>query len=98
DESGLFEAITRAYPNHRIYRAAYANTAVVTGAADVMVDMHNHVWDLAPSQVLAEEAGGRYVVVRDFASPEGRILSAIFGRPTAVAGVAGPFGAPTRAS
>ena len=94
DESGLFEALTRAYPNHRIYRAAYAHTAVVTGAADVMVDMHNHVWDLAPSQVLAEEAGGRYVVVRDFPSPEGRILSAVFGRPAAVAGVARLFGAP----
>ena len=97
DESALFEGITRAYPNHRIYRAAYAHTAVVTGAADVMVDMHNHVWDLAPSQVLAEEAGGRYLVVRDFASPEGRILSAVVGRPAAVAGVAGLFGAPTRA-
>jgi histidinol-phosphatase len=96
DESVLFETITRAYPNHRIYRAAYAHTAVVTGAADVMVDMHNHVWDLASRQVLAEEAGGRSVVVRDFASPEGRILSAVFGRPAAVAAVARLFGAPAR--
>ena len=58
DEGPLFEQLTRHYPNHRIYRAAYAHTAAVTGAADAMVDMHNHVWDLAPSQVLAEEAGG----------------------------------------
>ena len=49
-----------------------------------MVDMHNHVWDLAPSRVLAEEAGGRYTVLRDFSTPEGRILSAVFGRPRAV--------------
>jgi fructose-1,6-bisphosphatase/inositol monophosphatase family enzyme len=50
-----------------------------------MVDMHNHVWDLAPSQVLIEEAGGRYVVVRDFPAPDGsRILSAVFGRPAVV--------------
>ena len=84
DEGPLFEALTRTYTNHRIYRAAYAHTAAVSGAADVMVDMHNQVWDLAPSQVLAEEAGGRYVVVRDFASPEGRILSAVFGRPAVV--------------
>jgi len=84
DEGPLFERLTRAYPNHRIYRAAYAHTAAVTGAADAMVDMHNHVWDLAPSQVLAEEAGGRYVVVRDFPAPEGRILSAVFGRPAVV--------------
>jgi fructose-1,6-bisphosphatase/inositol monophosphatase family enzyme len=49
-----------------------------------MVDMHNQVWDLAPSQVLIEEAGGRYVVVRDFPAAEGRILSAVFGRPAVV--------------
>lgn len=84
DEGPLFEALTQAYPNHRIYRAAYAHTAAVSGAADAMVDMHNQVWDLAPSQVLAEEAGGRYVVVRDFAAPEGRILSAVFGRSPVV--------------
>jgi histidinol-phosphatase len=84
DEGPLFERLTRRYPNHRIYRAAYAHTAAVTGAADAMVDMHNHVWDLGPSQVLAEEAGGRYVVVRDFPSTDGRILSAVFGRPAVV--------------
>src|SRR5213078_686787 len=71
DEGHLFEALTRAYPNHRIYRAAYAHTVVVTGAADAMVDMHNRVWDLAPSQVLVEEAGGSYAVVRDFPGPDG---------------------------
>jgi histidinol-phosphatase len=85
DEGRLFERLTREYPNHRIYRAAYAHTATVMGAADAMVDMHNHVWDLAPSQVLIEEAGGRYVVVRDFPAPDGsRILSAVFGRPAVV--------------
>lgn len=85
DEGHLFEALTRAYPNHRIFRAAYAHTAVVTGAADAMVDMHNQVWDLAPSQVLIEEAGGRYAVVGDFVGPDGgRVLSAVFGRPAVV--------------
>lgn len=85
DEGHLFEALTRQFPNHRIFRAAYAHTAAVTGAVDVMVDMHNHVWDLAPSQVLIEEAGGRYVVVRDFPASDGsRLLSAVFGQRTAV--------------
>ena len=92
DEGPLFERLTRAYPNHRIYRAAYAHTVAVTGAADAMVDMHNHVWDLAPSQVLAEEAGGRYVVVREFATSEGRILSAVFGRPRVVDRLVALFG------
>jgi fructose-1,6-bisphosphatase/inositol monophosphatase family enzyme len=85
DEGPLFERLTHAFPNHRIYRAAYAHTAVVSGAADAMVDMHNHIWDQAPSRVLIEEAGGRYVVVRDFAAPDGhRVLSAVFGRAAPV--------------
>jgi fructose-1,6-bisphosphatase/inositol monophosphatase family enzyme len=92
DEGFLFEGLTRRYPNHRIYRAAYAHTAVVMGAADAMVDMHNHVWDLAPSQVLIEEAGGRYAVVRDFPAPDGeRMLSAVFGQPAVVDSLAVMF-------
>ncbi len=92
DAGHLFEALTRTYPNHRIYRAAYAHTAVVTGAADAMVDMHNQIWDLAPSRVLVEEAGGRYTVVRDFAASDGsRVLSAVFGKPGVVDRLAALF-------
>lgn len=84
DEGSLFDALTRRFPNHRIYRAAYAHTVVITGAADAMVDAHNQIWDLAPSQVLIEEAGGAYSVVRDFAAPAGRLLTAVFGQPPVV--------------
>jgi histidinol-phosphatase len=80
DEGHVFDALTRRFPNHRIFRAAYAHTAVITGAADVMVDAHNHIWDVAPSQVLIEEAGGAYAAVRDFEGPTGRLLSAVFGK------------------
>lgn len=81
DEGRLFEALTRAYPTHRIYRAAYAHTTVATDAADAMVDMHNEIW----AQVLIEGARACYEVVRDFAAADGgRILSAVFGRPAVV--------------
>src|SRR6266478_6624655 len=39
DEGHLFETVTRLYPNHRIYRSAYAHTVTITGAVDAMVDM-----------------------------------------------------------
>ena len=82
DEGHLFDALTRQFPNHRIFRAAYAHTATATGAVDAMVDMHNQVWDLAASRVLIEEAGGRYVLVRDFPGTDGaRRLSAVWGKP-----------------
>jgi fructose-1,6-bisphosphatase/inositol monophosphatase family enzyme len=97
DEGHLFDALTQAYPNHRIYRAAYAHTAVVSGAADAMVDMHNHVWDLAPARVLVEEAGGRYEVVRDFPDAGGgRLISAVFGRPSVVDRLVPLFSEPGR--
>lgn len=94
DEGHVFDALTRRFPNHRIYRAAYAHTVVVTGAADRMVDAHNAIWDLAASQVLIEEAGGAYAVVRDIATPNGRILSAVFGRPDVVEQILPVFEAP----
>jgi fructose-1,6-bisphosphatase/inositol monophosphatase family enzyme len=93
DEGPIFDTLTRRFPNHRIYRAAYAHTAVVTGAADAMVDAHNQIWDLAPSQVLIEEAGGAYAVVRDFVAPAGRLLTVVFGKPALVEQLGGVFAA-----
>jgi fructose-1,6-bisphosphatase/inositol monophosphatase family enzyme len=84
DEGYVFDALTRRFPNHRIYRAAYAHTAVVTGGADAMVDAHNHIWDVAPSRMLIEEAGGAYAVVRDAATPAGSLLTVVFGQPGVV--------------
>ena len=95
DEGPVFDALTRQFPNHRIFRAAYAQTAAVTGAVDAMVDMHNQVWDLAAGQVLIEEAGGRYALVRDFLAADGaRRLSAVFGKPGAVDRLPVLMGAP----
>ena len=98
DEGHVFDAITRDFPNHRIFRAAYAHTAVVIGAADAMVDAHNHVWDVAPSQVLIEEAGGAYAVVRDFDTADGRLLSAVFGKRGVVDRLVRVFGEPIPAT
>jgi fructose-1,6-bisphosphatase/inositol monophosphatase family enzyme len=94
EEGHVFDALTRRFPNHRIFRAAYAHTAVITGAADVMVDAHNHIWDVAPSRVLIEEAGGAYTVVRDFETPDGHLLSAVFGKRGVVDRVVSVFAEP----
>lgn len=94
DEGRLFDAITRDYPNHRIYRACYAHTCVITGAADAMVDMHNRIWDQAASRILVEEAGGKYVVVRELEVPDGgRVYSAVFGKSVLVNKLAALFAA-----
>lgn len=85
DDGHLFDAVARAFPNHRIYRTCFAHTCVAIGAADAGVEYHDRPWDLAASRLLVEEAGGQFALVRDLALPGvGRILSAVFGRPALV--------------
>jgi histidinol-phosphatase len=84
DDGARFDALTRAFPNHRIYRSCYGHSLVAIGAADVMVDFHDTLWDLAAARLLTEEGAGAYRTVRDFAVDQTRVYSAVFGRPAAV--------------
>lgn len=85
DEGPRFETVTRAYPNHRIYRSCYGHTLVATGGADAMVDFHDAVWDLAACRITTEEAGGAYRVVREFMVDGASIQSVVLGKPAVVA-------------
>jgi histidinol-phosphatase len=80
-----FDLITRAYPNHRIYRTCYAHCCAAFGQTDAMVEYGNKVWDLAAAQILLEEAGGRYHVIQQLDMPGGAVLAAVFGKPALVA-------------
>lgn len=85
DDGAVFEAVTRAFPNHRVYRSCLGHALASVGAVDAMVDWHNKIWDLAAAQILVEEAGGRYVTVRELDLPgTGKIYSAVFGKPAMV--------------
>ena len=82
DQGFLFDRIARDFPNLRIFHSCYAYTCAILGSVDAMVEYHVHIWDLAASQILIEEAGGKYVSLPEFQSPAGDILyGAIFGRP-----------------
>jgi fructose-1,6-bisphosphatase/inositol monophosphatase family enzyme len=85
DEGSYFDAVTRAYPNHRIYRSCYGHTLVATGGADAMVDFHDATWDLAACRITTEEAGGAYRVVREFTVDGVSIQSVVLGKPAVVA-------------
>jgi histidinol-phosphatase len=84
DDGALFDAVTRSYPNHRIYRSCYAHVCAVTGQADATIDFGNPIWDIAAARILIEEAGGAYRLVQDYETPQGRIYSSVFGRPSVV--------------
>lgn len=80
DHGQIFDTITRAHPNHRIYRTCYAHVLVIVGGADAMFDYGNRLWDVAASQILVEEAGGKYVEVPIATIGEKHVYGAIFGK------------------
>jgi histidinol-phosphatase len=85
DHGRYFDAITRTFPNHRIYRSCFNHTCAVIGAADGAVDYDNRIWDIAASRILIEEAGGMFVTVREDDLPGvGRLYGTVFGKPAIV--------------
>jgi fructose-1,6-bisphosphatase/inositol monophosphatase family enzyme len=83
-----FDALTRAYPNQRIYRTCYAHLLAATGQIDAMIEYGNKIWDLAAARILIEEAGGAFRTLAAIDSPDGTLFAAAFGRPTLVARLA----------
>lgn len=85
DSSPVFRAIVEAFPNFRAYHTCYAHTLVAMGALDAAMEWETPLWDLAATQILVEEAGGRYACVRETEIPEkGKFYSAVFGKPAVV--------------
>ena len=90
DATPVFRAIVDAYPNFRTYHTCYAHTSVATGGLDAAMEWHTPLWDVAATQILIEEAGGRYRRVNDTELPgQGRFYSAVFGKPAVVDRLAG---------
>lgn len=85
DDGALFERVTRAHPNHRIYRSCFSHTCAVLGMADATLDYGNAIWDIAASRILIEEAGGKFTLVQEWDAPAfGRVYGAVMGKPALV--------------
>jgi fructose-1,6-bisphosphatase/inositol monophosphatase family enzyme len=81
DESAVFNRITAEYPNHRIFRTCYGHTCVILGYADAAIEYSVRAWDLAATQLLIEEVGGRYEEIREVNMPGGGpFYGAVFGK------------------
>ena len=95
DEGRLFDAVTRAHPNHRIYRTCFTHACAAIGAADATIDYGNPVWDFAATRILIEEAGGKFVTVREMDVPKlGKVYGSVFGKPRLVEKLVALFNAP----
>lgn len=89
DNEAVHQALVAAYPNFRVYHTCYAHTLVASGALDASMEWDTPAWDLAATRVIVEEAGGRYVTLREHDRPGvGTVYSAVFGRAAVVEEVA----------
>lgn len=90
DSSPVFQAIVEAFPNFRAYHTCYAHSLVAMGGLDAGMEWDTPLWDLAATQILIEEAGGRYRYVKKIELPgKKRLYSAVFGKATIVDRLAG---------
>jgi histidinol-phosphatase len=70
---GQFLKLLRATERSRGFTDFYGFVLVAQGSVDVMFDSGVHIWDIAPLQVIVEEAGGRFTCwdgARDLNRPD----------------------------
>jgi len=81
----VFERILAAHPVVRTYADCFGHALAIEGSVGAMVDFGLRVWDIAASEVLVREAGGRFVEIARRATPEGATTyDVLFGKPAVV--------------
>ena len=75
----VFERILAAHPVVRTYTDCFGHALAIEGAVGAMVDFGLRAWDLAATEILITEAGGRYVETR-----RGDTFDVVFGKPAVV--------------
>ena len=70
--------------NVRIYGDCFAHTRAIEGQVGAMIAVNNKKWDLAASQILVEEAGGRYETLSSTEENGVTKATVIFGKPAVV--------------
>ena len=85
NDGHIFDALVRAHPDFRALRTCLTHTYAATGQLDAAVEWDANLWDLAATRIIVEEAGGRYVCVREREQADAaKLYCAVFGRPTLV--------------
>lgn len=83
----FFIRIANKFPNLRILHGCYAQTCTIVGAYDAMIEWNIREWDVAAAEVLVEEAGGEYRLLRQSDREDGSVYCAVFGRPRVVSSI-----------
>ncbi|MFN8392636.1 MAG: inositol monophosphatase family protein [Bdellovibrionota bacterium] len=63
-EGAVLEALLREFPDSRIYYDCFAHSLTALNALRATVEYNLKLWDIAPAELIIEEAGGRYVEIK----------------------------------
>jgi fructose-1,6-bisphosphatase/inositol monophosphatase family enzyme len=85
DRLDVFERIVARHPCVRTYTDCFGHALAIEGSVGAMVDFGLHDWDVAATELLVTEAGGRYVEVdRRDVERSGATHDVVFGKPAVV--------------
>lgn len=81
----IFDALFRLHAHARTYGDCFGHGLALEGAIGAMVDFDLRVWDVAATEVLVKEAGGKFVCWRARGEAiTGKRYDVIFGKPRVV--------------
>jgi len=79
----IFDNIMKLRAHVRTYSDCFGHAMAIEGAVGAMVDFDLNIWDIAATEILVQEAGGKYVCFKR-ADGETDRYDAIFGKPRVV--------------
>jgi histidinol phosphatase-like enzyme (inositol monophosphatase family) len=79
-----FDRLMREHPTVRGYVDCIAHCFAAAGLVGAVVDYGVKLWDIAATQVLIEEAGGRYVLAYQSRTKDPTVYGIICGKPAVV--------------
>ena len=85
----VFDSLMRSYPHVRGYTDCFGHALAAAGSVGAMVDVGIRLWDIAATEVLIAEAGGRLEYVQTPKTSEhGGLYGIVCGKPKVVAWLA----------
>jgi myo-inositol-1(or 4)-monophosphatase len=91
--AAAFDQLQRRHPHVRGYTDCLGHALAAAGAIGAVVDFGVKRWDIAATPLLIEEAGGRFVIVKQLGSGPSAEFGIIAGKPMVVRWVKKLFGA-----
>lgn len=80
-DEGIFDLLSKHFPKLRVYYDCFAHALAAQGSLSAVVEFNSKIWDIAATELLIEEAGGKFVEVKSWVDSDGiKRYSNVFGR------------------